>query len=105
MMINKLISFSFLILFFLCGCKKNEVNVMDYTKHLEVKRIEDSIRILDPIKLKKMHTRGCVHNCWDLETVSKIFKYEQELNDLGVALVWNYESDEYIIIQSNTNKW
>jgi hypothetical protein len=100
MMINKLITFSFLIILFLCGCKKNknEENIMYYTKYLEIKRIEDSIRLLDPIKLKKMHTRGCVHNCWDFVTASKIFRFEKELNDLGASLVWNYKTNEYIII-------
>jgi hypothetical protein len=93
---------SSLVVLFFFSCKKSKDRQF-YSPNVSftVENIRDSISKLNPLLLKKMHSRGCVNNCWDLNTAIKIFRYENQLKELGFSLVWNYELNKYFIIQSN----
>lgn len=82
--------------FFIVSCK-NEFTLNDkFQKNNEIAyQYLDSLNSLPKADLIKIHTRGCVNNCWPLKTAIKVFSFEKTINDKGYIIYWDYEYYKY----------
>ena len=78
-------------------CKKENILTAQENSLILAQEFLIKIEGLNQSYLKKMHKRGCVHNCWDFTTTEKLFEYENELNKLGYSLVWDFKDNKYFI--------
>lgn len=86
----------------LAGCNKIEhKNPTLQNNLLKANSIIHQMNSLNAADLKKIHTRGCIHNCLPWKTFSELMDLESKLVKTGHYADWDTTTKRYFISARN----